>query len=479
MKTTVDNNPLQIVKIKKIFKKVIKDFFIDSWVEEEMEIHALCMQLSRDKKTVYYDKEQLPETIIQDKLPDIDSKFVKAYVQEKMGEKDFILEQSQASVNEGCLCMIYWIFSFGRLDHNHGKLAVKTLFRQFAEQLNQLIANADSENAAIQEEDLIQNTENVIQNELEKLFAPFKATIVQNLSGEYYEKSECQSNLAFLPHGVIESFTPEDFKYHFKKNDFSFHDKRLIRKLLQITQNDLCLVLGADESNRKFEVLGICNKDVLANKMKAADGADIPYLRVEIKKHMQWDIFLNDKYILTAQNGHYKISYSLQKDYLVQKLTNYFGESEDAYNLLIENILRAKEQKHGTMLVIMEPAVAEKEVRRLGDADYGFAAGEPLVLTEHIEQFGAIDGSIMMDTAGKVYGVGMILDGFSGEKGNIARGSRYNSALKYPYFGDPQKTSTGESGSLAEIRRDLGKVMIVIYSEDGTVDMIEFGKPDG
>lgn len=79
----------------------------------------------------------------------------------------------------------------------------------------------------------------------------------------------------------------------------------------------------------------------------------------------------------------------------------------------------------------------------------------------YIQQLGAIDGSVFIDTKGRIHGIGMILDGISWSKGKRERGSRYNSVVKYleslaTHYPYPAKA----------------KGMGIVVSEDGFVDII-------
>ncbi|MES2456284.1 MAG: hypothetical protein V4594_12105 [Bacteroidota bacterium] len=67
----------------------------------------------------------------------------------------------------------------------------------------------------------------------------------------------------------------------------------------------------------------------------------------------------------------------------------------------------------------------------------------------------AIDGGVLVDPFGSVYAYGVILDGIVGAHGDSSRGSRYNSAITYH-----------------ESKADEHQLMIVIVSEDSTVDII-------
>ena len=104
---------------------------------------------------------------------------------------------------------------------------------------------------------------------------------------------------------------------------------------------------------------------------------------------------------------------------------------------------------HGTTILVSDNP--ESEIARL--------AGEALAIRpkylEHndLARLGKIDGAILLGPDGRCYAFGVILDGMATASGDRARGSRYNSAVRY------EQTSC------------INSVAIVI-SDDGTVDMI-------
>ena len=74
-----------------------------------------------------------------------------------------------------------------------------------------------------------------------------------------------------------------------------------------------------------------------------------------------------------------------------------------------------------------------------------------------IEAIGKIDGAMLLDQYGKLYMVGVILDGEIPAKGvNTSRGARYNSEVKYSYSHKKEKH------------------LLVVISEDGYFDVINY-----
>jgi DisA bacterial checkpoint controller nucleotide-binding len=81
---------------------------------------------------------------------------------------------------------------------------------------------------------------------------------------------------------------------------------------------------------------------------------------------------------------------------------------------------------------------------------------QPVKLTHELfNSLCSIDGGVLIDLDGTVFAAGVILDGIASTKGNSARGSRFNSAVRYiEHFKDDKPT------------------MIVVISEDRMIDLM-------
>ena len=109
---------------------------------------------------------------------------------------------------------------------------------------------------------------------------------------------------------------------------------------------------------------------------------------------------------------------------------------------------------HGSMLVIAEDAASE--AARL--ADQGTSIHGVLMTAELLECVSGIDGSILLDPTSICHAIGVILDGMADKDCSPARGSRFNSALRY--VGSHNK------------RR-----MAIIFSDDRTIDIVPLLRP--
>ena len=114
----------------------------------------------------------------------------------------------------------------------------------------------------------------------------------------------------------------------------------------------------------------------------------------------------------------------------------------------------ALENNHGTTIVISADPVSETE-RLSGEA---LPIKPDFLEPREIARLGGIDGAIVLGPDGRCHAFGVILDGLTTNSGDRARGSRFNSSIRY------QKTTK------------VGTLVIVI-SDDGTVDLVPNLKP--
>ncbi len=295
--------------------------------------------------------------------------------------------------------------------------------------------------------------------------------------------TEDGSEDSYSSHAFMKKYLKDNFgdaKYIYYKSPYAILAPRVFLRFLcaktetDVRQNELLLlILCASPKLSDFQVwwCGWLHGSLESKEIERPKGQ---YAKVEIKRHMQWSLFLNESYIFSFKKRQNVIDRPLHEPYLVKKLTACFGEQDDRYKSLIDNIINSTGQKHGTMLVILEETEARSEAKRLGDSQYGLPEPFPREHAGEINRLNAIDGSVILDTYGKIYGIGMILDGGhpiqnelnSSEengkggdeipKGNLARGARYNSGKKYYDF----------------LRASGKKGMILIVSEDGSTDIL-------
>ena len=212
---------------------------------------------------------------------------------------------------------------------------------------------------------------------------------------------------------------------------------RKIRKLLEITNNDLFLY-GCG-----WFVSGIA-KIKNTDNLKNDDLIFIKFLGLNA-----WQLIHGETVMLTIKDkkpvfDKPETLITLFYDLLSKKFSSITDEDK---NTLWDIINQCKNQKKGTLIIIS--GIADKESLRLkNDSIYLM----PKFIHKNIyKQLSSIDGAILLDIHGICHSIGVILDGVSTISSDSGRGSRYNSAIRYVDL---------KSDSIA-----------VIISEDGMVDL--------
>ena len=231
--------------------------------------------------------------------------------------------------------------------------------------------------------------------------------------------------------------------YRFKEN-ISFDNLRLLRKVLELTNETYCLLFdgffyGVGKINDreiqpdndvyviKFEGLGLWN---LCRKSN------------------------NDK-LLIVKNGIPSIPMpKISQKQIEQKYEEVFGDkSTEKFEKLYSSILALINQNKGGIFLISDAAKDESE--RLKSQAMLL---EPFPVDENnISKLTSIDGAILVDECGVCYAIGVIFDGEIPQSGGCpSRGSRYNSSVRY-----------------TNILKSHGKkVMTIVISDDGMVDIL-------
>ncbi len=462
-----------------IFDNTMKELFTNKCLREETSLNLFILEVLDGSKSLSYvdDRFKVANIEVENKQNDIEivNEFIKNTLKNGVENCEYILAQSAYVKVEPEEIRIFWTFFSECLDTQYGCLLARCVFEELANAFDSLLeVSVKNGKNCITDENMEQYVfrngympQDILQRAavksclyLEKLFEPLNLQFIISLSGEYYEKAECQAEMIFVFQKAVSGLCPNDFIYCFdgieidgeRTEEIRFLPEhfRLIRKLLQIAQKDLCLVLGENESRTSFKVLGVCKKDYFIIHKH-----EFPYIKIDFKKHMQWEMKVNETYIFTYKNGQYIIEKSIDEKWLERMLNNYFNSCQPE---LFEYIILSTKQEHGTMLVIMEGADAAQEAKRLGMRRFGFPESERDVQADYINCLNNFDGSVILDTKGKIHGIGMILDGDVDDtvKGNLGRGARYNSAIKY--------------------RKKLSKfgkrAVIMIMSEDGMINAL-------
>lgn len=220
------------------------------------------------------------------------------------------------------------------------------------------------------------------------------------------------------------------------QNPVKLSETRIVRKMLELSDATIALLTDG----QAVYGLGECSS--------APDVA-----RISIEGHAKWSLNINDRTLIRAAYEHA----TLPKQILDKDLFRDVA-SRTVVGVEVERIWDifqcALDNGHGTTIVVSENPVSE--VDRLGQEALSI---KPEFLDHRdVARLGFIDGAIVLGPDGRCYAFGVILDGIATSSGDRARGARFNSSIRY------QRTS------------QLG-TMVIVISDDGTVDLIPHLKP--
>ena len=237
-------------------------------------------------------------------------------------------------------------------------------------------------------------------------------------------------------------------------------EHRKIRKILNLSNTTNFLVLQYNNRSPEDPKIHGIGKLKNTNSFPEKDLCVINF-----KGHFCWELghFIetsdqntNTKPIIVINNGQpslpqKRIDKLEFKNYCEDIFTNIQkSDMDDLWEILEQAI----EQKHGTMLVILDANTAEKEADRLGGQCFKITSKK--LNAELIKEVTSIDGSLLLSSEGNCHAIGVILDGQSKtNKGDSSRGARYNSAIRY-----------------YESMKGKHELLIVVISEDGMINFI-------
>ena len=249
---------------------------------------------------------------------------------------------------------------------------------------------------------------------------------VSALSSLAYERADPAGRLIVVKKEVAVSNSRVLFR-----RPVSLHSPRLMRKLLEITDSDVALL--ADETS----VYGAGNVPT-----------GTPSLEISVNGRANWDLAVGGKCLMKVAYGHASIPTSIIP---ISKFVDNAIRTVGPLDIpkVWSIVQRAQECGHGTTLVVCRNP--SEEVRRLG--------GEAVAITPteleptDIGRLCKIDGALIIGPDGRCHAFGAILDGVASGRGDKARGSRFNSAVRYHASSSPNS-------------------LLVVISDDGTVDLV-------
>lgn len=471
-------------KIGDCFQSLKQRIFVDRWLQESTGLIFALVNETENPKQMFAFENWTSENYSLEVCDLNDYEDYDLAIADYLFSKGYAGKNTEKELREfillGCKINVKCICVSPCLKNNKGKLLLEQAFRTMVESFREWCLNLDKlerkpEDGELQElpdnnwhdfvQRVLQKTYMKVNEQLEGFYSPIKIPYIISLSGEYYEKTENNSNLLFLPQIGDDEIDASCLKYDFREESsqrsgilFVPGNIRRIRKLTQIAQGPY-MILQVCPDEKEYEVLGICEKESIKHLIKR-QLTNFPYFICRTKGHMKWDLFLGEQqYIFSFINGDYRITSDMSEEYLEDVCLALFSQAGFDLEEIKKNIHAAKQQSHGTMLVILSEEHANSEAMRFSRRNSGMRDARPNVRVDVLKHLTSIDGSVLMDSRGKVHSIGVILDGDNEVMENPERGARYNSALKYCRYLENEKIPG----------------LILIVSEDGSIDMMKTG----
>lgn len=222
------------------------------------------------------------------------------------------------------------------------------------------------------------------------------------------------------------------------KTPVPFREPRWARKILQMATKDIALIADA----QCIYGLGRLKAD---HDLSAQDVFTIEFL-----DHYHWELRFGNQVLLRSRYGEPTLPQEpISRERFIDNYSRLFPDSSaEDHNFLWELFNSAMQQGHGCMFVVAMDAA--EEVQRLSQQG---SCIEPVPMTvELFSRVSGIDGTVILDHHGVCYAVGVILDGAATSDCTPARGSRFNSGVRYVVAGQATR-------------------MAIVVSDDHTVDL--------
>jgi hypothetical protein len=225
---------------------------------------------------------------------------------------------------------------------------------------------------------------------------------------------------------------------------FRQQDARAVRKLLEATSPRAAL---------------LCDTRVVfgLGRERAVEGR--PALRrVVFEDHGVWSVRLGLNIVMNIREGVPGLPWTRVDEGQFAAGVRALDPAsiQESVERLVGLVRAAATLRHGVLIVLCRDP--EAAVQRLGPQ---CMAVEPFVLTaDRVGELSSVDGAVVLGLDARCHAFGAILDGLAAQAEDRARGSRFNSAVRY-------------------VTQNAGSVVAVVVSSDGMVDVLGPGQAGG
>lgn len=284
-----------------------------------------------------------------------------------------------------------------------------------------------------------------------------KPDILTELSAARYEGSDSEARIYFTDETLelVEKFDEigKDTRVICKDN------LRMIRKLIEISKrNTVYLFADKIEEDQLFEITRLVRLKKENQQIVQGD------IYIKFSGFMHWSVVCGQKEELTYYHGVYKFNDSAENRKYEDEINNLKNVDKEMIKSLVEVI---KKQKHGTSVIISdyngdtgsvvdELCRLNRGIRISSEIRYHpNKCEEERWNAEQILSITGIDGALFMDMEGRCLAIGVLVDGKATIKGDVGRGSRFNSINNYV------------------LQKESGNYIGIVVSEDGMIDVIQ------
>ena len=245
-----------------------------------------------------------------------------------------------------------------------------------------------------------------------------------------YERVAAGGHLVVTDH----QNAPDRTQIRFRR-PVSLRDSKIMRKLLELSDESTSVITDGQKA------FGLRNRDPTPHDAE-----------VTVRGHAEWELSVDGKTLMKVSYGTAKLPSPPLDRHKVADAARRTLRSIDMDRVwpIIEEV---RISGHGAILVVANNP--EKEAARLGGQAMPITPGH--LPPESIARLGRVDGAVLLGADGRCHAFGVILDGAATDHGDPARGSRFNSAVRY--------------------HKEHGNSLLIVISDDGPVNLVSDLRP--
>lgn len=303
---------------------------------------------------------------------------------------------------------------------------------------------------------------NYINHCLKKYHLP-DAELLTELSSSRYEGSDSESRIYFT-HDNIETVATFDLSSGAESRVLCGKNLRPVRKLIELSKRKIVHLYAEQtgESPNEHTITQL----VRLREEHSDENIEPTDIYINFSGFMHWSVVCGAKEIFSYYHGRYLLN-PAQKDTLYESNVDALQYIDDKTKKMITDLIKIlKKQKHGTSIVISDfPSESGKAViDDLCQGNYGIKLCPPNVLYNTGQGWDEglllsltdIDGALFIDLQEtRLAAIGVLLYSGITVRGNVGRGSRYNSMNNYI------------------MGKKNGIYIGIVISEDGMVDLFQ------